>query len=144
MAEKRRIDRLIFVYNADSGALNALVDSAKKLLRVNGCTLCSITHSLAGERSEWKSCKEEIGVPVDYVHRDEMSDRLAGVVAGRLPAVVAAVGEELVLVLAPEVLARCQGSVSDLKGRLATHAAMKGLELPLAPAAFPPQMPPGG
>jgi hypothetical protein len=28
----RRVDRLLFVYNADSGTLNAIIDSAKKLL----------------------------------------------------------------------------------------------------------------
>ncbi len=130
MADKSKIERLILVYNADSGALNAIVDSARKLFRLNGCDLCTITHSLAGERSEWRSCKDEIGVPVDYVHRDELSGDLAKAVGGKLPAIVAQATDKLVMLLPPEVLARCRGSVSDLKGRLSTHAAMKGLEFP--------------
>jgi hypothetical protein len=43
----RPIERLLFIYNADSGALNTIVDSARKLLSINGCPLCSLTHSLA-------------------------------------------------------------------------------------------------
>ncbi|HSL81751.1 MAG TPA: hypothetical protein VLF66_03190 [Thermoanaerobaculia bacterium] len=45
--ERRRIDRLILVYAAESGLTNAVVDSAKKLLMVKGCSLCAITHGLA-------------------------------------------------------------------------------------------------
>ncbi|MBI3608180.1 MAG: hypothetical protein HY207_09445 [Nitrospirae bacterium] len=44
-----KIERLLFIYNADSGKWGAFVDSAKKLLMINGCALCSLTHGLAGE-----------------------------------------------------------------------------------------------
>lgn len=128
--EKRRIDRLIFVFSADSGTLNAVLDSAKKLLRIKGCTLCAITHGLAGEKSEWRDCKEELGVPIDYVHRDEISEHLRGVVGDKLPCVVARTGEDFVFLLGPDVLERCQGSVADLKGRLQTLSAMRRLALP--------------
>jgi hypothetical protein len=130
MTPKRRIDRLLFVFNADTGSFNALLDSARKLLRLNGCTLCSITHGLAGEKSEWRECKEEIGVPVDYVHRDEISAELRGVVGDQLPCIVAQTGTDLILLLAPDVLERCQGSVADLKGRLSYFASVNRLELP--------------
>ena len=136
MDVKRTIDRLIFVFSADSGALNAFLDSAKKVLRIKGCTLCAITHGLAGEKSEWRDCKEELGVPIEYVHRDEISPDLQRVIGNNLPCVVAQTGNELVLLLGPEVLARCRGSVADLKGRLNVLAAMNRLELPQSvPAA---------
>jgi hypothetical protein len=131
MTAKRRIDRLIFVFNAGSGSFNAFLDSARKLLQIKGCTLCTITHGLAGEKSDWKACKEEIGVPVDYVHNDEISPALAAVIGeGKLPCVVAESGGELILLLGPDVLDRCKGSVADLKGRLSVFSSMKGLELP--------------
>jgi len=135
MAEKQTIDRLIFVFNAGSGTLNAFVDSAKKLLMIRGCTLCTITHGLAGEKSEWRDCKEEIGVPVDYVHKDEITPRLDGVVHGQLPCIVAEAGGELTLLLAPEVLERCQGSVADLRGRLHYFASLHRLAFPSQSAA---------
>lgn len=127
------IERLVFVYNADSGRLSAMIDSARKLLQIDGCTLCSITHGLAGEKDEWKSCRDEIGVPVDYLHKDEVDGEIAELVGGALPCVVAsAPGGRLEVLLPPEVIDRCQGSVDDLRGRLRIHAAMKGLSLPAA------------
>jgi hypothetical protein len=135
MPPKRRIDRLIFVFNAGSGSFNAFLDSARKLLQIKGCTLCTITHGLAGEKSEWKDCKEEIGVPVDYVHKDEIKPELQRAIGGdggNLPCVVAEAGGELIFLLGPDVLDRCKGSVADLKGRLGVFSAMKGLELPEA------------
>jgi hypothetical protein len=130
MNPKRKVERLLFVFSADSGSFNAFLDSARKLLRIKGCTLCSITHGLAGEKSEWRDCKEEIGLPVDYVHRDEISGELRSVVGDQLPCIVAQTGNDLVLLLTPDVLERCQGSVADLKGRLHYFASVNGLEMP--------------
>ena len=106
---RQPIERLILVYGADSGRLNALVDSAKKLLRVKGCSLCAITHGLAGERSEWSECREAFGVPVDTYHRDEMPDDVAATVGGELPAVLASTEGGLHLLMGREVLDRLQG-----------------------------------
>jgi hypothetical protein len=130
MTSKRQIDRLIFVFSADSGSFNAFLDSAKKVLRIKGCTLCTITHGLAGEKAEWRECKEELGVPIDYVHRDEVSEEIRRVAGDNLPCVVARTDGELVFLLGPDVLDRCRGSVADLKGRLMIFAAMRQLELP--------------
>ena len=82
MADKKLVRRLILIYDADAGAMSALVDSARKLFKLNGCALCSITHGLAGEKSEWKTCRAEIGVPVDHLHRGEVFSPLRQVVAG--------------------------------------------------------------
>jgi hypothetical protein len=131
MASLTNIDRLLFVYNADSGRWNALVDSAKKLFMVNGCALCSITHGLAGEKQEWRDCADTFGIAIEYVHRDEVSSRLASVVGIDLPAVVAEVAGEYIILMGPDVLERCRGSVADFKGRLNLHASMRGL--PCAP-----------
>ncbi len=130
MSERCTIDRLIFVFDADSGALNAFFDSAKKTLNLGGCALCAITHGVAGERSEWKDCREEIGVPVDYVHRDEVDDRLRSAAGDELPCVVAEAGGGLFRLLDREVLERCKGSVADFRGRLAFFAGRHRLALP--------------
>lgn len=124
-----KIDRLIFVYNADSGLLGAVIDSARKLLAIKGCALCSITHAITGEKDEWKTCKEELGVPIDYVHRDNIPSEIRPVVGNNLPCVVAKAGDRYYLLLNPSVLQRCRGSVADLKGRLLFHASVQGLQL---------------
>src|SRR4051812_50064015 len=117
MAPKRKVDRFLFVFNADTGTFNAFVDSAKKVLRIKGCTLCSITHGLAGEKSEWRDCKEEMGVPIDYVHRDEISPDLGAIIGDKLPCVVAQAGEDLRPLPPPHVPDRRPGSVAPPKGR---------------------------
>jgi hypothetical protein len=129
MAE-RRIDRLSFVFDANAGFAAALIDSARKLIRLNGCDLCTITHGIMGEKSEMASCRETLGVDVDYVHRDEMDPALIDVTRRRLPAVVAHTGDAVWLLLDRDVIARCRGSVSDLRGKLSFHAAKLGLVLP--------------
>lgn len=134
---RRPIDRLVFVYAADSGLWSAVVDSAKKLLTVKGCSLCAITHGLAGERSEWRECKDEIGVPIDVYHRDEIPDDVENATGGELPQVLARVGGELVPILGPDALDRMRGNVADFRGRLTIRAAMRGLELPTTTAAAP-------
>ncbi len=133
MADTQEIRRLILIYNADSGRLNAWVDNARKILKLNGCSLCSITHGLAGEKSEWRSCRAEIGVPIDYLHRDEIFGPMKELVGDTLPCVVAETGAGPRMLLTPDVLDRCSGSVDDFKGRLLTHAAMRDMELPATP-----------
>jgi len=132
MSDRRTIERLIFVFDADSGALSAFFDSAKKALRLGGCALCTITHGLAGERSEWKECKEELGVPVEYVHRDEIAPELQEALRGELPAVVAEAGGQRIQLMDRDALERCRGSVADLRGRMVYFASTHGLALPTA------------
>jgi hypothetical protein len=125
----RQVSRLVLVFDANTGKMNAFVDSVKKVLMVSGCSLCAITHGLTGEKDEWKSCKEELGVPVSYLHRDELPPALQQRLKGQLPCVMAEVDGELEMLLTPDVLERCRGSVSDLKGRIFFHMAARGLEI---------------
>jgi hypothetical protein len=69
---QRTIDELILVYAADAGLVSALADSARKHFRLKGCTLCEITHGLAGERTEWQECTVAFGVPITCYHRDDV------------------------------------------------------------------------
>ena len=125
----RPVTRLLFIYNADSGLWDAIVDGTRKLLRINGCTLCEITHGLVGEKSEWRACHQALGVPIDYLHRDELSPDLQSVVGDNLPSVLAEVDGELEILLEKDGIARCKGSVEDLRGKLLFHAARHNLSI---------------
>jgi len=127
--DKRPVDRLIFLFDADSGAWDAFVDSAKKVLRIDGCALCQITHGLVTEKSEWRECAEAFGVPVEYLHRDEIPEDLAPLVEGKLPCIVADHGGEMTLLLDAQTISRCRGSVEDLRGKLLFHAAKHDLAI---------------
>lgn len=126
----RPIDELILVYSADAGLVSAVADSARKLFKLNGCTLCTITHGLTGEREEWQECKTALRVPVLYFHRDDMPPDVRVAAGAELPCILARVGGSLIALLAPEALARCNGKVPDLRGRLRHNARLHGLSLP--------------
>ena len=128
----KRIDRLLFIFNANSGVWNAVLDSAKKILQINGCSLCSLTHSIAGEKSEWKTCKEEFGVPIEYVHRDEVTEELKSLVQDNLPTIVAESDGDFTVLLDPGALERSKGSIQDLRGKILFHATSKELYVPVA------------
>ena len=67
------VKQIVFIYNADSGLLSALWDSARKVVdSPQACDLCTITHGLLAERGEWKKVDQGLGLPTQYHHRDEL------------------------------------------------------------------------
>ncbi|MHB8741800.1 MAG: hypothetical protein ACYC9L_01630 [Sulfuricaulis sp.] len=66
---------LVFVYNADSGLANTLLDICHKIVspQTYNCNLCLLTHATLNMRREWKEFVEQLGVSVEFLHRDELS-----------------------------------------------------------------------
>ena len=64
---------LLFVYNARSGALNALLDGVHKLVSPSTytCKLCTLTHGAFQEREMWKAFRQSIALNMEFYHRDE-------------------------------------------------------------------------
>ena len=64
---------LIFVYNAKSGAIHALLDSAHKILhpKTYNCNLCELTHGVFTEKLLWKEFRESSGIAMKFLHSDE-------------------------------------------------------------------------
>ncbi|MGB5555314.1 MAG: GTPase [Flavobacteriaceae bacterium] len=74
-----RQQKLIFVYNADSGLLNAVLDSAHKVLSPStyACHLCDITYGFVSENNIWKKFKTEHGTQWQFLHKDEFNNKFA-------------------------------------------------------------------
>jgi hypothetical protein len=68
---------LIFVYNADSGLLNALNDGIIKILSPTtyDCKLCGLTFGVISMKPRWRSFIESLDMSVEFLHRDEFNDR---------------------------------------------------------------------
>ncbi len=83
------VDKLIFVYNADSGFLNTVVDIAHKIFspQTYSCRLCALTHDYFSARDEWAEFIAELGVECEFLHRDDMQRRLPGLQVS-LPAIL--------------------------------------------------------
>lgn len=64
--------RLVFVYNADAGLANALLDWGHKLVSpaTYACSLCGVSYGHFGMRREWRAFIASLGVPVTFTYRD--------------------------------------------------------------------------
>jgi len=64
---------IVFVWNADSGRINSLIDSFHKTFRPStyGCKLCGLSYGVFGEKKAWKNFLKSVSVPLEFLHRDE-------------------------------------------------------------------------
>ncbi len=77
--EKEILKKLIFIYNADSGLGNALLDGAHKILNPStySCSLCKLTHGPLRERDVWKKYRVSNETPMIFLHKDEFEKEYA-------------------------------------------------------------------
>ena len=87
---------LVFVYNADGGLVNSLLDWTHKTFSPGtyACNLCALTYSPFGMRQRWQDFLATLGEPVEFLHRDELSERY-GLTGVPLPAVFRRMDERL-------------------------------------------------
>ena len=112
--------KLLFVYNADSGLWDSLLDIGHKAVSPDtyGCNLCSITHGALRERPEWKKFKRETRHELEFLHRDEFEKRFGKNHGYGLPAVFAENGEGNWKTLIPSAELESLKGVADLVERL--------------------------
>ena len=69
--------KLIFVYNSDSNPISSLIDFGHKILspETYDCSLCKLTYGPFTELEEWKKFRISLGVPVEFLHRDEFEKK---------------------------------------------------------------------
>ncbi|MGB3592014.1 MAG: GTPase [Nonlabens sp.] len=70
---------LIFVYNANSGRLNAWIDSAHKIVSPSTykCRLCDLTYDVFKENEEWLRFRESgifKDIQLEFLHIDEFEE----------------------------------------------------------------------
>ena len=117
---------LVFVYNADSGFTNTLLDIGHKIVspQTYSCNLCAITHSTFSMRGEWKRFVDELGLPVEFVHRDELVERY-GMSGVALPAVFLKTDGKLQEWIGRNEIDRCR-SLDDLQHLVKTRLQAVG------------------
>lgn len=79
---------LVFVYNAEAGLLNGLLDLGHKLVSPSTypCSLCAVTYSSFGMKRPWQDFVNGLGRPVRFAYRDQIRDEY-GMTEVTLPAV---------------------------------------------------------
>jgi hypothetical protein len=107
---------LLFVYNANSGVMSSLKDYVHKTVAPSTyqCNLCALTFGSVGMKGTWAEFIDGLGVPVEFLHRDELRKRY-GVDDVFLPAVLTVEGSDIeVLIPANEINALW--TLDELKG----------------------------
>ncbi len=129
----RTVSRLQMVTPFDAEIAD--LEKKEQLLMLQGCALCRITRRLdegsTRSKEEWKSCKAELGVPVEVFTEDVAPRSLLEAIGHAAPAVAAVTSDgETIALMDEAALARCKGSVADLRGRLKYRMAALELAIP--------------
>ena len=71
-----RVDGLIFVYNAQSGVFNSLIDYFHKMISPSTyeCSLCSLTYNNYGQVKAWKQFIRSLNIPIYFKYSDHLSE----------------------------------------------------------------------
>lgn len=81
---------VVFVYNADSGYFNMVVDIAHKLFSpaTYPCRLCDVTYGVWRIRPEWEAFVAEAPAQFVFLHRDEFHQQYPDWQDYALPAIL--------------------------------------------------------
>jgi hypothetical protein len=126
----RRVVRLVGVYDADGTLRGEIAYWVGARLGRTHCALCDITHGLARERSEWRTCRAGLPVPFDTYHRDDQPERVSVASGGVVPVVLAETDDGFIVLLGPEELSECAGSVARFTDGIELAVARAGLTWP--------------
>jgi hypothetical protein len=112
------IERLVGVYDADGtvrGELAYLVGRARGTAH---CSLCDITHGRIRRRKDFDVASQDLAVPLELRHRDEVDELVRAAAAGRYPCIVAISGDAARVLLDRDDLGACAGDPTDLVERI--------------------------
>lgn len=103
-----KLEKLIFIYNADSGLRNQLIDGAHKILSPDTyeCNLCDITYGAFTENKVWKEFRKQSDLDLEFLHRDEFAKAYRSKFGYKFtfPIVLASVDENLEVFIKTEEL----------------------------------------
>ena len=113
------IQKLIFIYNADSGLKNALLDSAHKILSPStyDCKLCDITFGVFSEDKLWKKFREQANLEMEFLHKDEYKKLYASKFGNKytFPIILAQVDNDLQVFVGTEEMNNLEDAESLTK-----------------------------
>jgi hypothetical protein len=126
-APAQRIVRLVGSTTPDSTRRGELAYWVGARLGRRHCSLCDITHGSLRQRPEWKVCQAELPTPFDTYHRNDQPTDVRVAADGKAPVVVAETTGGNVLLLTPEELHVCDGSIESMVDAIERATERHGL-----------------
>jgi len=101
--------RLVFVYNAQSGLLNAARDGLHKLLSpaTYPCSLCALTYGAVSMKRRWGRYVASLPYPVAFHYRDTAAARGWWGQEAPLPVLLHIAGASVEVLLGAEAIDAC-------------------------------------
>ena len=77
LREMENVQKLLFIYNANSGKANAFLDSVHKVFspQTYDCKLCELTFGTVLENRTWKKFRQETDREMVFLHKDEFAKK---------------------------------------------------------------------
>jgi hypothetical protein len=109
---------LVFIFNADSGAINSIKDFFHKMVKPStyDCNLCAVTFGNFGMKKEWAKYISEIDeeVNVEFYHRDEFEEMYPEITDAKYPSAYLESSDSLEVFISQEEMDSVE-SVKELK-----------------------------
>ena len=126
--------RLICVYNADTGLIEALMHAVHKAVRPETypCSLCALTYGAVSMRGDWKRYWRDLDAQVDFYHRDDFTKDFPALGTGgarevALPTIlISEAGEEPRVLISNEEL-DAMADVDALMARVSSALPVKAV-----------------
>jgi len=112
------------VYNADGGLRGELRYVFGRLRGAAHCSLCDVTHAGLRRRPGFDAACEQLPIPLELSHRDEIDQSMTEVIGGRYPCVVI-VDPDPVVLLGPEDIDACARDPDALIMRITQELAAR-------------------
>ena len=71
-----KFEKLVGIYNAKGSIIGELQYIFGKITGKAHCALCDITHGRIKEKAQFKECKENLEIPFELLHLDELNEYL--------------------------------------------------------------------
>jgi len=128
--------RLILVYNADAGLLNALKDMVHKIVAPASypCSLCALTYGWVAMRGRWRRFLASLPQAKVFHHRDDFARAFPGL-SPALPAILIAEGEAAPHVLVGAAELDAMPDLASLIALVEERLALARLGAPISPLA---------
>ena len=95
---------LLFIYNANSGINNSVIDSIHKIISPSTykCSLCKLTHGVLKEKEEWSDFINGSKHSFSFSHKDEFEEQFKEKIS--YPCIVTANGRSIEIKIETEAL----------------------------------------
>ncbi len=111
--------KLIFIYNAETGFRNQIWDGAHKILSPSTytCNLCALTHGAFSEKSSWKMFRGTSGMEMEFMHKNEFQKMYASKFGHKyeFPIILLAQNNELEVLIGTKELNSIENSEELIK-----------------------------